>query len=293
MSTVDVVTVSYNSAGELRRCVDAVNRLPDLTMIVVDNASTDGSLATLGGCDVVTVPLSKNVGFAAGCNVGWQRGESPYVLFLNPDAEIDEGSIRSLIAVLEGDPRAGAVAPNIRNDDGSLAYSLRRFPRVRSTFAQALFLHRLFPHALWADELIRRPDCYERRWAPEWVSGACLMVRRTVLEELGGWDERFFLFGEDVDLCKRIRDAGYTLWFEPSAECRHVGGASSTKEAVLPLLIAGRIRYIEKHHGRLRTMVERIGYGLGALSHAVAGRDARLGHIKSLLVSMSILRLYP
>jgi GT2 family glycosyltransferase len=294
LSTVDVVTVSYNSAGQLRRCVDAALRLQDMTMIVVDNASSDGSLETIADRDVVAIPLRRNVGFAAGCNVGWRRGRSPYVLFLNPDAVIDGDSIDRLVTVLEDDLSAGAVAPKIRNEDGSLAYSLRRFPRVSSNFAQALFLHRVFPRLPWTDELIRDPRCYERRWTPEWVSGACLMVRRSVLEELGGWDERFFLFGEDVDLCKRIGDAGHTLWFEPCAECVHMGGASSVKQAVLPLLTEGRIRYVEIHHGRLRATVERMGYGLGALTRVVAGgRAARRGHIRSLLVAMWILRVDP
>jgi len=294
MSTVDVVTVSYNNAGELRRCVDAVLALQGVTMIVVDNASSDGSLDAIADRDVVAISLPANVGFAAGCNVGWRHGRSPYVLFLNPDAVIDGNSINRLVTVLEEDLHVGAVAPKIRNDDGSLAYSLRRFPRVISDYAQALFLHRIFPRQPWTDELIRDPRCYDRRWTPEWVSGACLMVRRNVLEELGGWDERFFLFGEDIDLCKRISDAGHTVCFEPSAECLHLGGASSEKQTVLPLLIKGRIRYVEIHHGPLRATVERFGYGLGALTRVIAGgRAARRGHIRSLLVAMWILRLDP
>ena len=140
-------------------------------MIVVDNDSTDASVASLADLDVTTIAVEVNRGFAAGCNIGYRAGTAPFVLFLNPDARAEPELIGRLRAVLEAAPAAGAVAPRILDEDGNLDFSLRRFPRRRSTFAQALFLHRALPQATWVDEVVRDPAAYERAWSPDWVSG--------------------------------------------------------------------------------------------------------------------------
>jgi GT2 family glycosyltransferase len=169
----------------------------------------------------------------------------------------------------------GAVAPLIRDDDGSIEWSQRRFPRLRSTYAQALFLHRVFPEATWTDELVRDEAAYRVRTSPDWVSGACLLVRRRALEDLGGLDDGFFMYCEDIDVCRRLRDAGYSIVFEPAAEMVHEGGASSPPGRLLPVLAASRIRYAQKHRSRAAALVERAGVGLGALTHAALGRGGR------------------
>jgi N-acetylglucosaminyl-diphospho-decaprenol L-rhamnosyltransferase len=287
---VDVVVVSYNSSEHLRRCVEALAEAAEVTVIVVDNSSSDGSLDTLAGLDVTKVALDYNAGFAHGCNVGAASGRAPYVLLLNPDAVLDERSLRRLVRALEENADAGAVAPRIVAASGELHYSQRRFPRLRSTYAQALFLHRIFPRATWVDELVRREEDYERAGSPEWVSGACVLVRRSALEELHGLDEGFFLYCEDTDLCRRLRDAGHDVRFEPEAVALHEGGASSPRSSLLPVLAASRIRYALKHHGRLRALLERIGIGLGAVTHLVAGRGgaaARTGHARALWLVLS------
>ncbi|MGZ8693371.1 MAG: glycosyltransferase family 2 protein, partial [Gaiellaceae bacterium] len=197
---LDVVIVSHNSGERLPAAIAPLGAAADIRIFVVDNASTDATQDMLGALPVVALLQTDNRGFAAGCNVGWRAGNAPYVLFLNPDAEISETALRRLVDALDTHPEAGAAAPRVLDALGELELSLRRLPRLRSTFAQALFLHRLFPRAAWADELLRDPALYEREWAPECVSGACLLVRRSVLEQLGGWDERFFLYREDVDL---------------------------------------------------------------------------------------------
>ena len=115
------------------------------------------------------------------------------------------------------DPSVGLVAPRLVDEDGSLDFSQRRFPRLRSTYAQALFLHRIFAHAQWTDEVIRDPRAYERAGPVEWVSGACVLVRRSALERLGGWDQGFFHYGEDIDICSRLWRSGFELRFEPGA----------------------------------------------------------------------------
>jgi N-acetylglucosaminyl-diphospho-decaprenol L-rhamnosyltransferase len=278
---IDVVVVSYNSRDRLRDCVEPLAALPGVNVFVVDNASSDGCLETVADLPVTLLPQVDNGGFARGCNAGWKAGRAPFVLLLNPDAILDEPSLRTLLGVLEADPRAGAVAPKILRPDGSFEYSLRRFPRLRSTFAQALFVDRVLPRARWADEMVRDHAAYEHPATPEWVTGACILIRRTALEALGGLDERFFLYCEDIDLCRRTWDAGYSVHYEPSAVAVHVGGGSAPRPTLFPILAESRVAYARKHRGRLAARAERAGIALEAATHMLAargGRPSRSGH---------------
>jgi GT2 family glycosyltransferase len=284
---VDVVVVSYNSRAELPGCIEPFLSVPEAHVIVVDNASRDGSLEAVHGLPVTAIQLSENHGFATGVNAGWRAGSAPCVLILNPDARIDAASLRVLVRAMEA-PHVGAVAPRIHNEDGSLDFSQRLFPRLRSTYAQALFLHRVFPRATWTDELIRDEQAYTRRGTPDWVSGACILVRRDVLLELGGLDEAFFMYCEDIDLCRRLRSAGYELVFEPDATVVHLGGASAPRAALLPALAASRVRYARKHRGRVVSSLERVGVALGSATHALVGRGGRAmraGHARALIAA--------
>lgn len=287
MATVDVVIVSYNSAEHLRACVEPLVGLPEVSVIVVDNASADESLGTVADLPVTAIPRSTNDGFATGCNAGWQAGSAPFVLFLNPDATIDEGSLFRLVEVLERDPHAGIAAPRIERNDGSLVYSLRRFPRLRSTYARAFFLHRLFPRAGWTDEVVRDERRYAAEGEPEWVSGAGLLARRAVLEEIGGFDERFFLYCEDKDLCRRFWAAGYSVRYEPDALVRHVGGGSTAPNRFQAVLASSRTLYADKHRSPLGAVLERLGIALSAASHALFGRrQTRHDHFRALLTTL-------
>jgi GT2 family glycosyltransferase len=282
---VDIVVVSYNSRAHLRSTVEPLTRASDLKVIVVDNDSRDGSVESVRDLPIEVAALATNQGFAHACNVGWKRGSATYVLFLNPDASIDHQAIRRLVDVLEEDPSAGAIAPKIVNERGTLEFSQRRFPRPISTISQALYLHRFFPRASWSDELVRDPAVYDAPRTIDWVSGACLLVRRDVLERVGGWDEGFFLYCEDIDLCKRLRDAGSNVRYEPSAQVIHAGGASAPRAALLPTLASSRIRYAKKHRSRGIVFMERLGIALGAVTHLVlarGGRAVRIGHARSL-----------
>lgn len=290
MVAIDVVVVSYNSRAHLRNCVEQLCKIPDVSVIVVDNASSDESVAVVDDLPVHAIQRSDNGGFAVGCNTGWRSGSAPLVLFLNPDASLDERSLRRLAEVLGDRPTVGAAAPRIEYPDGSLAYSLRRFPRLRSTYSQALFLHRLFRESSWSDEIVKEESVYSRAWEPEWASGACLMVKRDVLEAIGGWDEAFFLYGEDVDLCLRLRDSGLRIQFEPDAIVVHHEGASSPTGAALPLLAAARLRFARKHFSPLGSFLERTGVALWALTHVVVARGGiavHRGHARALRVAIT------
>ncbi len=288
--TVDVVIVSHNNRDQLRLAAEPLASLPDVHVVVVDNASRDDSVSMLTDLPVETMELVHNSGFAHGCNRGWTAGSAPFVLFLNPDARLEATELRRLVGVLEREPSAGLVAPRIVDERGSTEFSIRRFPRLRSAYGQAFFLQRLFPRASWVDEVIRDPTAYERAAVVEWVSGACMLVRRDVLEKVGGWDEGFFLYCEDIDLCKRIREAGFDVRYEPSCVAVHLGGGSGSRPALLPTLAESGLRYARKHRTRSWQLLERIGFALGALTHVVVsqgGLAPRIGHARSFTVLAS------
>lgn len=289
MPLVDVVVVSYNSSRNLRACAEPLAEHPELRVIVADNASTDGALETVSDLPVVPVALPRNGGFAYGCNAGAAAGDAPYVLFLNPDAVIEPAAVLRLVRALEEAPDTAAVGPKILHADGSLDFSQRRFPRLRSTYAQALFVHRFLPRAEWTDELVRNEEAYEQAGRPDWLSGACIMIRRSVLEALGGLDERFFMYCEDVDLCRRVWEAGYDVRYEPEALVVHEGGASAPRASLLPTLAESRLLYARKHRGRAGAALERAGIALGALTHLMVARRSavRAGHARSLRLALT------
>jgi GT2 family glycosyltransferase len=292
---VDVVVVTFRSGDTVAAAVEPLAGRKGVRVLVVDNASDDGTVDVLRSLPVETIALQTNGGFAHGCNVGAAAGSNPHVLFLNPDARLGPAALAELASALDGDERAGAVAPKIVEPDGSLDFSLRRFPKLRSGLAQALFIHRLVPTAAWVDEVIRDPAAYETAHAVEWVSGACVLVRRSVLEQIGGFDESYFHYSEDVDLCKRIWESGREVRYVPTAAAEHEGGGSAPRTGLLPILAASRIRYAEKHDTKLGAALVRAVVALGALTHAIVARSAaaRRGHLHALGVALRPLPAEP
>jgi N-acetylglucosaminyl-diphospho-decaprenol L-rhamnosyltransferase len=282
---VDAVVVAYNSARTLRACAAPLAAMPEVAVTVVDNQSPDDTAAATDGLDVTLVRAERNGGFAAGCNLGAAHGGAEYVLLLNPDARVAAPGLKKLVEALDGHPDAALAAPRILEDDGTLAFSLRRFPRRRSTFAQALFLHRVWPRAGWTDECVRDPAAYETPGSPEWVSGACMLVRRSALEQVGGLDESYFLYCEDTDLCATLREAGWDIRYEPAATVHHEGGASRPREELFAMLARNRVRYARKHGSAASAALEAAGVALGHLTHALASAlkpSQRRGHVRAL-----------
>jgi GT2 family glycosyltransferase len=284
-ATVDVVVVAYNSRDTLRGCVAPLAGIPWIGVAVVDNASTDDSTGVLEGLPVRVIESGRNGGFAFGVNIGVAAGAAPWILLLNPDARIDPTDLRALVATGQANPDTAVVGPRLSTAGGTLALSQRRFARLRSTWGQALFAHRLWPHAAWTDEVVRDEAAYAHSGTPEWLSGACMLVRRSALEALGGLDERFFLYCEDMDLCRRMRAAGHEIRYEPAAAAHHVGGASSAPGQTLAIYARSRIRYARRHYRPIAVPLEAAGVAVGALSHfiAAARRPAlRRGHAAAL-----------
>jgi N-acetylglucosaminyl-diphospho-decaprenol L-rhamnosyltransferase len=286
MLSVDVVVVAYNSRDALRACVEPLAGVAGVSVIVVDNSCPERSfevIEDLPGVRVIHMP--KNGGFAYGCNAGWRAGASDSVLFLNPDARLAAADLACLADVLEADHALAVVGPRTLLEDGTLDWTIRRFPSLRSTYAQAIFLHRLAPRAPWVDEVVRDPARYERPGRVDWLSGACLLVRRSTLETVDGLDEGFFFYAEDIDLCRRVGRVGADVVYCPDATCIHEGGRSLPRARLLPLLAASRIRYAKRHRGRVGALLEHVGIGLGEALRTIIGRgDAsyRRGHLRAL-----------
>jgi GT2 family glycosyltransferase len=288
VARVDVVIVSYNSREELRGCVLAVAD-PRMAVVVVDNASRDGSLGTVADLDVTCVGLDRNRGFAAGCNAGWVRGQAPYVLFLNPDARIGPEDVHLLVSVLESDPGVGVVAPRILGDDGSVQESQFSFSTPWSIWSTALFLHRVAPGSARLTGAVPA-EAHEVPGSPDWVSGACLLLRRETLEALGGLDERFFMYCEDMDLCRRTRALGLDVRYEPSATAAHIGGRSAPSARMQPVLVRSRVAYAHKHFSLPGRLVARVGIVAAEVTHALVsrgGRAARVGHLRALRAALA------
>lgn len=266
---VDTVIVSYNSRRTLLSGVEPLTAMSDVAVIVVDNASSDDSLAILDGLPVRAIQSGRNGGFSFGCNLGMAAGHAPYVLFLNPDARLERTDLERLVSALDAEPDVAIVGPRLLDSNGVLIPNLRRGQRVSTIWAQALFVHRVLRRARWANEIDRDAAAHEAVTYPEWVSGACIIARREMLERIGGFDEGFFLYGEDMDLCARVRAAGGRVRYEPAATARHQEGASAPRTDLFAVLAQSRSRYARKHSGRIGARLVHVGLAIEALTHAI------------------------
>lgn len=289
MGRVDVVVVTYNSRDEIRDCVSPLAADPTLNVIVVDNASGDGTPEVIQDLELTVIRNPGNRGFGSACNTGWAAGSAPFVLFLNPDARVDPASIHELADSLANDERAGIVGPQIRNADGTIQASQRRFPSHAASFAHAFFLHRVLPRTRLSFD-ISNPREYESVRHPDWVSGACLLIRRELLELVGGFDERFFMYCEDMDICRQARSAGLAVRYEPSVVVQHAGAASAPRAHMVATMIRSRLLYARKHRTWLGYQVERLAIALDSLTHALVttqGPEARRLYLNSLRAALT------
>ncbi len=235
---ISVVIVSYNGREHLRRCLDSLLAHPpavEREVIVVDNDSDDGS-ADMVASDFPSVGLlrmSRNLGFAAGANRGIEGATGEAIVLLNPDSEIGADPFAPLLAYLHEHEDVGIVAPRLLNSDGSLQLSCRGFP----TFSAALFnryslLTRLFPRNRYSARYLLTDWRHDSISKVDWVSGACLMIRRSLLERIGLLDEGYFMYIEDVDLCQRVHRAGMrVVYFPETSVVHHIGKSSRTLAA--------------------------------------------------------------
>jgi GT2 family glycosyltransferase len=257
---VAVVVVSFNTREDLLRCLASLGLVETpLEVVVVDNASDDGSADGVRRAFPRAEVLvnAANEGYAKANNRGWRATSAPFVLLLNSDAEVRAGAIETLLEVLETRPSVGIVGPRTVGSDGVLQVSTGSDLTPLAEWRQ----RRLVRGVLARDPaaLARAAERHSAEYEPVWVSGSCLLTRRAHLEAVGGFDEAFFLYEEDVDLCVRVGRLGYRVLFTPAAEVLHHKGRSMTRLPDRARLEYHRshLLYYRKHRGPLLVVLLR------------------------------------
>ncbi len=251
MNDLAIVVVSANSAQWLERCLStAFEHAGEATLeaIVVDNASTDGTRELVKSqFPHVRVLTGPNHGFAYGNNRGLEVACSRYVLLLNPDTEVIDGTFGELVALLDSRPALGAVGVRQVRPDGTLCRTIHRFPSISRALGEALASERWPVHPAWAGEREFDARAYERESACDWPTGSFLLVRREALLSAGLLDERFFLYSEETDLCLRIKRAGWQVRYLPQMTIVHHTGKAGTQPRIQAQDAYARKQYARKH----------------------------------------------
>lgn len=265
------VIVTYQSAGRIGALLEALQAERDagldLEVVVVDNASTDGTAEIVTTFGWVTLRLSGgNLGYAAGVNIGNRMvPRERALLILNPDLVTAPGAVTRLLDGLGGPPSAGVVVPRVVDETGALDPSLRNEPSIAREFVDAIAGARaawLPPR--WSGVVWDR-KAYTRERFPDWAVGAALLVSADCRAAAGDWDERYFLYSEEVDYLRRVREAGFLIRYEPAAVVRHVSGGSGRSDRLHALLIVNTVRYYRRYHRRFPAAVFAGAAALGQL----------------------------
>lgn len=281
---MSVVIVSYNVAALLTRCIAAVlaQEVPGgCEVIVVDNASTDGSAAVVRERfpTVRLVANTANVGFARATNQGLALARGRTLLLLNPDAEPQPGALATLLDFLDRHPDAAAVGPALHNPDGTRQRACFRFPTLAMVFLDLFPLH---PRLMESRLNGRYPAEFRGRpFRIDHPLGACMLIRRAALDTVGPLDEGYFMYCEEVDWCWRARRAGWRIYYVPRAVVVHYGGQSTRQapEAMFVALYRSRLRLIARYYNPPKRLAARAIIRAGLLSRvAVAGLRAAVGH---------------
>lgn len=286
---LSIIIVSWNVGELLRSCLASIEAGRDklaLEVIVVDGGSADGSpeMVRAEFPWVRLVARPDNVGFPKGNNIGLEQASGRYILLLNPDTVILGNALQTMVAHLEANPAVGALGGQLLNPDGSVQSSRRRFPSLATAFFESTWLEPLAPRRLLNHYyLLDRPD--NALSQVDWVVGACLLVRHDIVAQIGGLDEGYFMYSEELDWCKRIKAAGWQIVYLPTAQIIHHYGKSS-EQAVTSRHInfqRAKLRYFWKYHGRPAATFLRLFLLLSYLLQIlIEGAKGLLGHKRAL-----------
>jgi len=254
--TLSTIIVNYKSRAALIECIGSLEVDTGgmaCETVVVDNESDRDTLAAIerGFPRVRTIANPDNVGFARAVNQGIAATSGEYVLIVNPDCFIERGSIAAMLGYLRAHPRTGVVGPRMIGRDGRLQSSARGFPdHLTFMFTRYSLLTRLFPRNHYSRRYLLSDWDHASVRPVDWLSGACLVVRRAAIDAVGPMDEAYFMFNEDVDWCRRMRAAGWDVVYIPDAVVRHDIGASRRKVPAKLIIERhrGMIHYFHKHH---------------------------------------------
>lgn len=248
-AVVSAIIVNYNAGELLLECVDSLLRCPlNIEIIIVDNASSDGSIEALPELSEITVIRNPvNTGFSAGCNKGIRHANADYFLFLNPDCSIAADAVEKMLACLQNDPQVGMAGGLLTNSDGTeQAGGRRAIPTPWRSFVRAFGLNRLETRwpKLFFDFYLHKQPLPAEPIEVEAISGACMLVKSVAVADVGLWDEGYFLHCEDLDWCMRFRQKNWKIVFVPAAKITHALGACGRNRRV----------FVEwhKHKGMMR-----------------------------------------
>lgn len=293
---VSVVIVNWNTADLIDECLETVRAELESTpheIIVVDNGSSDGSLEHLARhhADVTVLAQPDNLGYQAACNLGSRAARAPLMMHINTDARLTPGSYKAMRDVLDAEADVGVVAPRLVYGDGSFQrWTAGRLPSLSSVTHSFLLGDRIPGRGMWIDT--DRPESGRVGW----VSSACLMVRSEVFDAIGGLDESFFAYMDDVDLCERAGELRWSTWYEPSATVVHfMGGSQDRSVGVSKLAIANLVKWFRLRRGPVRSiavaMIMAAGFGLRSGVHFVRGDRANArAHFGSVQVALQAVR---
>jgi N-acetylglucosaminyl-diphospho-decaprenol L-rhamnosyltransferase len=255
---IAAVIVNYESGPALARCATALLAEGVTALVVVDNGSTDGSIDALRSAvpDAEVVVTGRNLGYGSAANRGVAATHASAVLVCNPDVVVAPGALAVLADAMEADPKRALLGPLIRTAEGERYPSARRFPSMVDAAGHAAL--GLFTPRNPFTRAYQRADLEPGTAAADvdWVSGACFLVRRVAFEEVGGFDEAYFMYAEDVDLCWRLGRAGWTVAYVPAAEVTHLQGVSTDRHPY---------RMIVEHHRSALRFATRTSSGPGRL----------------------------
>lgn len=293
-----VVIVSANSADWLRPCLRTLYERAgnvDLDVVVVAAGCTDDTVALVEReFPAARAIVCENHGFAYGNNRGLETVGADWVLLLNPDTEIRDGTLAALLDAARSHPSAGLVGVRQITADGRLFPTIRRFPSVSRQLFEALGSERFPFHASWLGERELDLDVYERDVACDWTSGSFMLIRSEVLAQVGALDERFFLYCEETDLCLRITQAGWEIRHLPDLTILHHAGKAGYDTRFEAQAAFAKRQYMEKHFSRPRLVAATGALGLGYAIRAVLSRNpARRSSARAALATLFGLRAPP
>ena len=300
---LSIVILCWNDRKVIDDCLRSVfanTRITEFEVIVPDNGSTDGSIEFIRQSypQVQVIENGRNLRFAKANNVGIRASRGEYVLILNPDTIIHEGSLDRMIAFADEHPEAGAFGCRVLNADGSYQRSARPYASFRGEWVAALYMRSLGRLSKWftADSYPGWHGDTQRQ--VDWVSGCFILVRNSVLQAIKGFDEQFFYYYEDMDLCRRIRQAGHPILFYPGATITHLGGQSTTgRFTPLTFVLDAQVTrylYYYKYYGHagvrrarriaiVSALVRLFGYGVKQLLRPSEAVRKRLEVIRGVL----------
>lgn len=274
---ISVIVVTLNGRPYIERCLASVR---GHQLVVVDHGSTDGTVELVReSFPEALVAEQPNLGFAAGVNTGMGLAGGRYFLLLNPDAWALEGAVERLLEFADAHPGAAAVGPRLRYEDGSPQVSIRGFPTLWRLATQYLFLARLAPNSRALNAFYGGGRKLDQVQEVEFLKGACLLLRRQAVAEVGPFDEEFFMFAEEADWCLRARERGWRISYLPDAEVVHVGETSTKSvwsyERAFREQERSHLRFLQKHGSRRSAEVARRLIALGYLLRTLFGPRER------------------